>query len=123
MDLFDIITRFVLPPALGAGGGLIAALIGWDIEKRRGRRANREKMVAAWREALLTKFNPTGWAGRQGPRYEFMMLPEYASLRPHLSARFLKEIEGDGIVIAGPDFPRLSLISEIARIEKEWDLI
>ena len=49
----------------------------------------------------------------------------YASLRPHLKPELVRKLEGSTIqvVLGGPPFPRNEIMEEIARIEREWQLI
>jgi hypothetical protein len=118
MDWTDFTTRFVIPPLLGAFGGLTTAWALWGAEKRRMRVQRKQQLIHAWRTELLPALRD------EISRTEFLNHPTYSSLRPHLSAEFIKRLEtGSSTVNIGGGPLRLLFIDEIARIEREWKLI
>jgi hypothetical protein len=111
----------------GASGGRFW-LVG-DICKLGHREASDENPTptavgGSWRRDLLPKLEGPQQLGKGTRKYDFMRTPEYASLRPHLNAKLIKDLEGPALRIdfAG-EFPRRQLIEEIARIEREWKLV
>lgn len=111
----------------GVGGavvGMIGAAFAYFLERRRSLFTHRRALVEQWRKELLPAFESPQQLGKGSTKYPFMRLPAYASLRPHLSPKFLKRLEGNEIVFSlNGDFPRRALIEEIARIEKDWQLV
>src|ERR1700738_3813494 len=92
----DILTRYVLPPILGGAGGLITIWANWGIEKHKQRLQRHRQLVTGWRMKLIPMIGqpqepPMVWAGER--QRAVMSSPYYASLRPHLSASAIKEIE------------------------------
>ena len=122
MDVFDVVTRFVLPPILGGAGGLITGYANWGIEKQRQRLTRRRELVTGWRMNLLPMLGegPIDWDAIKG---KILASPYYASLRPHLSAELVGKIRAERTFFVGGDFPRTALIEEIGRIEKKWKLV
>jgi hypothetical protein len=135
----DILTRFVLPPLLGGAGGLITIWANWRIEKRKQRFQHHRELINAWRLELLpmvasSQDAPEIWAGPKQAKVLNSVC--YASLKPHLSDKAVKEIEDPNMRLvlnmrgAPPrgdhwayNFPLKIFIDEIARIEREWDLV
>jgi hypothetical protein len=135
----DIFTRYVLPPILGGAGGFISIWANWGIEKRKQRLQRRRELITGWRMTLIPMIGqsqdpPMIWAGER--QRAVMTSPYYASLRPHLSANAIKQIEDPAIKIfirANPKaiptndwnhhFPLKVFVDEIGRIEKEWKLV
>jgi len=135
----DILTRYVLPPILGGAGGLITIWANWGIEKHKQRLQRHRELVTGWRMELIPMIGqahepPIIWAGER--QRAVMASPYYASLRPHLSAEAIKQIEDPMIMIfvradatAKPTndwnhhFPLKVFVDEIGRIEKEWKLV
>jgi hypothetical protein len=123
-DLLDLGAKYALPALLGGASGLLVIFANWGIEKRRMRIQRRQQLVDSWRRDLLPKLEGPQQLGKGTRKYDFMRTPEYASLRPHLNAKLIKDLEGPALRIdfAG-EFPRGQLIEEIARIEREWKLV
>jgi hypothetical protein len=123
----DIITRYVIPPILGGAGGLITTYAQWGIEKRRQKLQIRRDLVAQWRRDLIPALTsqPETSSSSSGSKYGFMDLEAYASIRPLLKAEIRKKLEDPVIYInmGGLPFPRVAIMEEIARIEREWRLI
>jgi hypothetical protein len=136
----DILTRYVLPPILGGAGGLITIWANWGIEKRKQRLQRRRELVTGWRMTLMPMIGqpqdpPTVWAGER--QRAVMSSPYYASLRPHLSASAIQQIEDPvmRLFIRSSDptkrpthdwnhhFPLKVFVDEIGRIEKKWKLV
>ena len=133
----DILTRYVLPPILGGAGGFTTIWANWGIEKRKQRLQRRRELITGWRMTLIpmigqTQEDPMVWAGER--QRAVMASPYYASLRPHLSAEAIKQIEDPMTIIFAPaderarndwthHFPLKIFVDEIGRIEKEWKLV
>src|SRR3982074_629679 len=119
MDLLDVVTRFVLPPILGGGRGIITGYANWGIEQQRQRLARRRELVTGWRMNLLPMLGEgeTDW---HATKAKILASPYYASLRPHLSPELAGKIRSERTIFVGGDFPRTALIEEIGRIEKKW---
>jgi hypothetical protein len=118
--------------AILVGGVLLAFRL--TAKRTRERTMQRKEMIAAWRRELL----PSGQEAINLPtasgEFSFMRSPAYASLRPHLSKAFRDRLEAerqiiqfiieDGrIVGVVGDYPYKQLGEEIARVEREWNLI
>lgn len=105
----------------GAIGSLIAPWVNWGIEKRRKKHENRAALVETW-QAIIA--NP------KFERDRIMNHPSYGALKPLLSAGAVKQLHRPAnahIVLRGGsssgDADRTLLQHEIARIEREWDLV
>lgn len=105
----------------GAIGSLIAPWIHWGIEKRRKRFESRSDLIRRWREIL---------GDPEFDRSKMLNNPSYGALRPLLSTEALKEVERPSTHIncymGGPpidDHDRMTLLHEVARIEKAWGLL
>ena len=136
---WDIVLQYVLPSALGVVAGLFSPWANWGIEKRKQRLQRRRELIAGWRLELIpmvasSQDSPEIWAGPK--QAKVLSSPLYASLRPHLSKEAIKKIEDPtmGLVLnrggAPPSeshlayrFPLKIFIDEIARIEREWNLV
>ena len=136
----ETVLQYVLPFALGVAVGLFSLWAYWGIEKRNKRLQRRRELVTGWRLELIpmvassSQDLPEIWAGPK--QAKVLTSPSYASLRPHLSKEAIKKIEDPtmGLVLnrggAPPSesqlvyrFPLKIFIDEIARIEREWDLV
>ncbi len=102
----------------GAVGSLITPWVKWGIEKRRSKLEYRKRSIAVWREE-----------GSHGHLQDFLYTPGYAALAPLLNPRIREEIESAGgstYDLAGPNRQPTKenlLMDEIARIEREWNLL
>ena len=106
--------------ASGAIASLIAPRVNWAVEVRRSRRDGRRQSIESWRAALsATPFD----------KVAFLHSPEYASLRPLLSSQLIQRIESDTITVqlggrgGGVNILNPGRYDEIARIERDWDLV
>ena len=123
--------HYVIPPALGLCGGLISTFLGpwvyWWVEARKGRQENRKQLLVDLRTRLSSP--PPSKAS-------FRKLPHYFQIKPYLSPSTVKTIEGQydkngqeiiQVVLGGPDSganPYVhELLTDLSRIEREWDLI
>ena len=126
---------------LGAGvvGGLLTAHFQWGIEKKKQILLRRRELVTGWRLTLIPMIGqaqgtPAVWAGER--QRAVMSSPYYASIRPHLSASAIAEIEDPTVrLFVNLDktkrpthdwhhhFPLKIFIDEIDRIEKQWKLV
>jgi hypothetical protein len=124
MTDWEIFTQVIIPAMVGGAGGLAGSVLGWSIEKRRARLLRRAALVDIWRKELLADLDSTMRLGGANPRFAFMALPAYASLRSHLSEDLLDIFEGKVVMaVNGGDFPRRQLMDEIGEIEKKWGLV
>jgi hypothetical protein len=105
----------------GAVGSLIAPWVNWGIEKRRKQFESRSELIRQWREII---------ANTEFDRSTMLKNPLYGALRPLLSPEALKNIERPSThlysVIGGPpidNHDRVTLLHEVARIEREWELV
>ena len=127
MDVWDIVTRFVLPPLLGGASGLAVVWLNWDIEQKRERLGRRRSLVDLWRSDLIEKWDDDF---QHGTASGLILTQQgaYASLQPHLSTAFRERVEYKGgkmkIIITGdPLWAKRQLSEEISRIEREWKLV
>ena len=137
---WNTVLQYVLPFALGVAVGIAGPWAYWGFQKRKLRRQRRGELVTGWRLELIpmvassSQDLPEIWAGPK--QAKVLSSPIYASLRPHLSKEAVKKIEDPtmGLVLnrggAPPSeshvayrFPLKIFIDEIARIEREWDLV
>src|SRR6476620_2870049 len=128
------------PSALGVAVGLFSPWAYWGFQRRKLRLQRRGELVTGWRLELIpmvassSQHLPEIWAGQK--QAKVLSSPIYASLRPHLSKAAIKKIEDPtmGLVLnrggAPPGeshlaylFPLKIFIDEIARIEREWNLV
>jgi len=123
----------ILIPAItglisGVIGSLVAPWAQWGIEKKRRRFDARFALVAEVRELLSDP--PTN--------QEFRILPLYSKLRPHLSPKARKAVEGeyDGrsqgetiLIIegngrhSGVNPYAQQVLDELAKLESKWGLL
>ncbi|PIU56054.1 MAG: hypothetical protein COS87_03310 [Chloroflexi bacterium CG07_land_8_20_14_0_80_45_17] len=108
----------LLPAILGLIAGVIGSLVApwvhWGIEKRRQKINYRRQLIKEWREEI--DFDLSSFENKA----------LYSSLRPHLSKETINAIEGNEITIRmgrKGDVIKGLLLDDIAKIEKEWDLI
>jgi len=137
---WDIVLQYVLPFALGVAVGLFSPWVYWGFQKRKQRLQRRRELVTGWRLELIpmvassSQDLPEIWAGPK--QAKVLSSSIYASLRPHLSKEAIKKIEDPtmGLVLnrggVPPSesylayrFPLKIFIDEIARIEREWNLV
>jgi hypothetical protein len=98
----------------GVIGSLVAPWVHWGIEKRRQKMNYRRQLIKEWREEI--DFDVA----------DFPNKARYSSLRPHLSKETIDAIEGNEITIRmgrKGDVIKGLLLDDIAKIEKQWDLI
>ena len=120
-------------------GGLIASVVSpwvrWGIEKRSNKQAFRRDLVANWRTMIahVATYLDNAEEG-QGVRFFLERHPDYPSLKPHLSPNSLDAIASrQGIAMRpalaigedqGETHPALLLMTDdVARIERDWDLV
>ncbi|MFC1564458.1 hypothetical protein ACFL6G_05945 [candidate division KSB1 bacterium] len=105
-------------PALigGVTASIIAPLIKWGIEKKRNKMEYRRNQIKRWRDFIHNEFE----------QLNFKDTTIYSELRPHLSKKVLENTEGNTITILegrGCNVIKSMILDDIARLEKEWDLI
>lgn len=104
----------------GAIGSLIAPWIQWGIEKNRIRQQRRIELIYNWREILSRE---------DFQRDNLLNNPSYGPLRELLNKSIRERFERstNEIVVlldsAKNSYDRDVILKEVARIEKEWDLI
>lgn len=113
----------IIAAVSGLGAGIVGSLVtpwaNWNVEKVRGRTKARRELVESCRKLIASGIS----------RHEFRETPEYARLRPHLSAIMREKIESDTITVQtggrgggvknfGP-----KLLDEISALEDKWKLI
>jgi hypothetical protein len=105
----------------GAIGSLVAPWVNWGIEKRRKKHENRAALISIWRQII---------GGSNFERHHMTGHPSYGALKPLLSqdaAEQLHRPPNSHIVVQGGsglgDADRSLLQREIARIEREWELL
>jgi hypothetical protein len=121
--------EYVLPAVLALIGGLVGSLIApivqWSIEKRRGKAGYRREMIQRWRKAIEHHDFHKRW---QKPDQPFAGTAEYAELRHHIDREFTRALDaGDTIFVAvggrGPIEERTRLLDAIADLERKWGLL
>ena len=134
----------LIAAASAVGGGVITAIvaphIAWGIEKKKQRFKLRKKLVADWRRMIIWvvfqfEHQPEG---SDASLVEVLESQEdYFSLKPHLSDSVLNQItslrdeKGSIRIVQSGKTKRINppstlvsiLVKEIARIEKEWELV
>lgn len=137
-SLWNAIIQYGLAALVGGLSGLAASYFNCGIEKRRQVLQRRRELVTGWRLELVPLIAqpgalPTVWAGDR--QRAVMSSPFYASLRPHLTAEAIKQIEDPMIkLFVSPTgktpshdwahhYPLKIFVEEIARIEREWKLV
>jgi hypothetical protein len=137
--LLDSIFELTKLVATGAVGGLAVAWSNWGVEKRRSKLAYRRELVTEWRKMVqrVAHIYETQRAPQDDSFTELLeRQQEYFSLKPHLSSGTLEALKTEknkkvvDVVIGGrktrvnpaDHFVEL-LVNDIARIEREWDLV
>jgi hypothetical protein len=124
--------------ASGALGGTAAAWSNWGIEKRRSKLAYRRELIESWRKMVLDVTRTY-----ESPHNEDVSFTElierreaYYSLKPHLPTETLDALKaeknkttidvvtgGRKTIVNPPDRFVGLLTDDIARIERQWDLV
>ena len=126
--MFDSTVLAILTPALalvgGLAGSLIAPVVQWSIEKRRGKAAYRREMIARWRKAIDVHDFHDRWI--EG--VPFGRTAEYAEMRQYIRPTLVSALEDERA-----NFPtahgrggygeRTQLLDSIAELEREWGLL
>jgi hypothetical protein len=117
----------VIPVISFVAGGILTLLLPWNkwfIENKKIKQAYRKEKIAQWRKMMHEISN-----GKDNPNKSVSYLLErheaYYSLRPHLTHNTIMEIARTRTFISGStiDASLSFIINEIARLEKEWELI
>lgn len=104
----------------GAIGSLIAPWIQWGVEKKRKKHDRRVELISQWRQILMSP---------EFSREAIINHPLYGPLRDRLNEKIRREIERPAnhfvVTLYSPinSRDRNLVLQEVARIEKEWDLI
>ena len=119
-DWTTSLTAIVSAVIGGAIASLLAPFVAWQIEKKKIRLETRRQLIAAARAFLQVDH----------AKKEIAESDVYSRLRFFLNHELVKKLESDAILIelgggrgAGVDNFSSKLLDEVARIEKEWDLI
>jgi hypothetical protein len=97
MTLLEVAAT-VGPPAFAFLGGWLTAKYQWRIEKQKMKVQHRRDLIATWRRELIPMITADGQQlGKGSSKYPFMRTAAYASLRPHLAAKFVEQLEGEAI--------------------------
>jgi hypothetical protein len=110
----------------GVIGSMFAPWANWGIEKRRKKLEHRKELVAKWREMVA---EVAAQAGQDAEKFNSIVQnhKDYFSLAPHMKfgipARELGRIHAELAqkLLWNPHV--IYFISEISRLEKEWDLV
>ena len=120
IDWITVITAAVSGGLFGAAASLLVPWSQWGVEKIRKREERRTGSVDRWREAVRTM---------NEDRTQFSESAEYSSLRHLLRPEVREFVESTGIQTqlggrgSGTDNFAPQVFDEIARIEKEWELL
>jgi hypothetical protein len=119
--IMDIFITKILPALLGflAGiaGSLIAPWVNWGIEKKREKKISRKELIKRTREFL---------GSPEWDQSQFSGTITYSEIRPHLSEKIIELIEGGTINIQvdrGGNVIKSAVLDDIAKKEKEWEII
>lgn len=102
----------------GVVASLCAPWVQAAVESRRTRDNARRELLAQSRRLLATR----------GSAY-FVTTPTYSRVRPFLQASLVSEIESGVVTVVAGGGPRTespkqtALLDELARIEREWNLL
>ena len=110
----DTLSKFGI--ALFGSGSVAGYIIKWGIEKKKMKIEYKQRLIKRWREYIDSYFVQT----------EFNDTVMYSEMRPHLSERTLNAIEKREIRSRpgrGGNIVKSLVLDDIARLEKEWDLI
>lgn len=109
-----------LPAVLGLVGGLVGSLIGpwvqWGIEKRRSKLAFKREQIKRWRH----------WLNEYYATSSLQASAVYSEMRPYLAKHVVAAVEQRQVPVRtgrGGDVTKSLILDDIARIEREWDLI
>ena len=114
--LFQVVIPAITGLLSGAIASLIAPWINWRIEQKREKLAYRRATIRRWRDFLANEFDQLGFSGTA----------IYSEMRSHLSKATRDSIEADKITVRlgrGGNVIHSLVLDEIARLEKEWDLL
>lgn len=130
----NIIITAIIGLVTGALGSLIAPWINWGIEKKKLKRQSRESLIKRVRD-ILTEEDLSNT--------DFMHTPEYASIKPYLSERAIRAVEGEpnkgnslnslntiNVVVvmgsgrfSGVNPFKNNVLDDLVLLERRWDLI
>lgn len=114
--LFQVVIPALSGLLSGVIGSFVAPWINWRIEQKREKLAYRRATIRRWRDFLAGEFDQLGFSGTA----------IYSEMRSHLSKATRDSIEADKITIRlgrGGNVIHSLVLDDIARLEKEWDLL
>ena len=79
----------------GGAAGWISAYLNLDVAIRKSRADRRRDQIDHWRKELLSTWVPTQLAVIPSEGHAVCQNPAYDSLRPHLSADLVRDLEGE----------------------------
>jgi len=102
-------------------GSLIAPIVQWSIEKRRGKAAYRRTMIERWRKAVRTH-------DVEDTFHKFAASSEYSELRRYLQPGFRTALETGRTAFVGAggrgrDGARTEILDCLAELERKWGLL
>jgi predicted aconitase len=126
----DPTLKITIAAALGAIVGsiitaMVAPQINWGIEKKREKLAYRRALIASWREMLSHAVYFVDEETPEQIKERVEGHKDFYSLKPHLSQSTLSELARPRTFTVGLTIPTAidNMITEIAEIERKWDLI
>ena|ERR1022692_2749155 len=116
-------TNIVIPAITGLGGliiGTFTPFVKWYIEKKKLRYNNRKELISKSRQYIAST--------KEFSNQDFCNSVLYASLRPYLSEKTVKELEIQtnkiDIIVGSNRYGIVSdILDDLHRIEKKWDLL
>jgi len=114
--LFQVIIPAIAGLVSGGIVSLVAPWVNWRIEQKREKLAHKRTLIRGWREFLATDFDQLTFTGTA----------VYSDMRPHLSPSTRESLEGNKIAVRlgrGGNVIQSLVLDDIARLEKEWDLL
>lgn len=118
------ITIGVISYLAGAITSLFAPWNKWFIENKKAKQAYRKEKIIQWRKMVHEVSNAQDNSDKP-ISYLLERHEAYYSLRPHLTHNTIMEIARTRTFISGStiDASLAFIVDEIARLEKEWDLM
>ena len=122
-----ITSPIIVPVITFVAGGILTLLLPWNtwfIENKKQNKPIVKKKIIQWRKMVYEVSN-TQANSDKSISYLLERHEAYYSLRPHLTHNTIMEIARTRTFISGStiDASLSFIINEIARLEKEWELI
>lgn len=114
----DTIIAAVTGLVAGAIGSLVAPWVQWAIETRRSKLSYRRELIARWREAIERHNHEES---------DFTDTAAYSAIRSHMDQELARSLERGTVCSTRRgghgNGRKYVLMDEIARIERDWDLV